>query len=75
MRPTICISILGLLLLAGMTRGEQTCQTRCEAETCPVCPEKKVCLETEIDCGPKPQSALDHCEADRVCVASSCQCN
>ena len=50
----------------------QKCETECTSE-CGVC-EKKVCTETQVDCGPKEKRPTDLCEPDRKCVASNCQC-
>ena len=52
--------------------GQETCDEKCSEEC--TCPERKVCTETEKDCGPSSKAPEGHCDPDRVCVASNCNC-
>lgn len=65
------LSIAAVLVAQGVIATE-TCDETCTEEC--TCPERKTCSETEIDCGPSAETPEGHCDPDRVCVASNCQC-
>ena len=59
-------------LVAQCAIADETCDETCTEEC--TCPERKTCSETEIDCGPSAETPEGHCDPDRICVASNCQC-
>ena len=63
-----CVAILSIQGALGAGMCEETCSNEC------ICPERKVCTDTETDCGPSSATPKGHCDPDRVCVASNCQC-
>ena len=65
------------MITAIIVNGEwhnDSCVEKCTEECEAKCPEVKSCNEEEIDCGPSARPENPFCDADRICVASNCNC-
>ena len=72
MKLKFFILSIATVLVAQSVVSQDTCNEKCTEEC--TCPERKTCGETEIDCGPSAETPEGHCDPDRICVASNCQC-
>ena len=72
MKSNFFLLVFVIVFLVQGYLGQETCDEKCSEEC--TCPERKVCTDTEIDCGPSSETPVGHCDPDRICVASNCQC-
>jgi len=72
MKSILFLISLTILIGQGVVGEQDTCNETCEEEC--TCPARRTCTETEIDCGPSSETPTGHCDSDRICVASNCQC-
>ena len=76
MKSSLVLLSFAVILSIQAALGEETLHPQCDvkcSDEC-TCPERIVCTETEIDCGPSSATPKGHCDPDRVCVASNCHC-
>ena len=70
----IAVLVITFLSHNSLVLGSESCVEKCTDECQATCPEQKVCIADEIDCGPGTPPENPFCEIDRICVAKNCNC-
>ena len=68
-----CVILITAIIVNGEWHND-SCVEKCTEECEAKCPKVKSCNEEEIDCGPGARPENPFCDADRICVASNCNC-